>query len=104
MAHTPSKPSRSDSDLQNEESIARDILAYLHSHPQASDTLAGIAQWWLMRQRVSESTQVVQRVLERLRDQGLIRERKLTAGSTVYEASGPEEGENRQDAKSAKKK
>jgi Fe2+ or Zn2+ uptake regulation protein len=89
---------------KGEDEIAQDILNYLRSHPEASDTLEGIAKWWLMRQRVSDSTEVVWRVLERLRDQGLIHERRLEGGGTLYQASGPEEAENRQDAKSAKKK
>jgi hypothetical protein len=104
MSRTPSDPGTRDSDPRDEDEIARSILDYLRAHPQASDTLEGVAKWWLLRQRVSESTEVVQRVLTRLRDQGLIRERRLAGGGTLYEASGPEEGENRQGAKSTKKK
>ena len=89
---------------KGEDEIAQDILNYLRSHPLASDTLEGIAKWWLMRQRVSESTEVVQRVLERLRDQGLIRECRLAGGRTLYEAIGPEEEENREDTKDANRK
>jgi Fe2+ or Zn2+ uptake regulation protein len=89
---------------KGEDEIAQGILNYLRSHPEASDTLEGIAKWWLMRQRVSESTEVVQRVLERLRDQGLIRECRLAGGSTLYEAIGPEEEENREDTKDANRK
>lgn len=95
MSGPPAKPGQRDSGPRDEDEIARTILDYLRTHPQASDTLEGVAKWWLMRQRVSESTEVVQRVLQRLRDRGLIRERRLAGGRTLYEASEPEEGENR---------
>jgi uncharacterized protein YigA (DUF484 family) len=65
---------------KSEDEIAQDILNYLRSHPEASDTLEGITKWWLIRLRVSDTTEVVRRALERLRDQGLIRERRLAGG------------------------
>lgn len=83
MAHSPSKPSRSDSRPKNEESIARCILNYLRQHPQAGNSLEGTTRWRLVRQRVSESTEVVQGVLERLIDQVLIRERRLAISHSV---------------------
>ena len=36
----------------DEDQVAKDILAYLAEHPQAMDTLEGIAEWWLMRQHI----------------------------------------------------
>lgn len=32
--------------------IMQEILAYLSEHPDAEDTLAGIAEWWLLKQKV----------------------------------------------------
>jgi Fe2+ or Zn2+ uptake regulation protein len=95
MSYSSPKSGRRASVPKDEEAIGQCILSYLRQHPQAGDTLEGIAKWWLMRQRVSESIEVIRRVLERLKDQGLIRERRPAGGSTLYEASGPEEGENR---------
>lgn len=36
----------SDADLE----IARVVLRYLQDHPDAKDTLQGIAQWWILRE------------------------------------------------------
>ena len=52
--------------------MAESLLAYLHEHPQAMDTLAGIAEWWLLRQEVHVVVQRVARVLRRLCDEGLL--------------------------------
>jgi len=30
----------------------QEILEYLRKHPEASDTLEGIAEWWLLNQRI----------------------------------------------------
>ena len=37
---------------RNEAALARKILGYLERHPQAQDTLEGIAQWWLLEQEI----------------------------------------------------
>jgi hypothetical protein len=44
---------------KDEDETAQAILKYLKAQPQAGDTLEGIAKWWLVRQRASESTEVV---------------------------------------------
>jgi len=64
-----------------EDDVTDIVLEYLTEHPQASDTLKGIAEWWIMRQRVRVEVNILKKVL-----------RQLT-GSGVLEASG--EGENR---------
>jgi hypothetical protein len=38
--------------------IARAILQYLHKNPDAQDTLAGIAEWWLPKQVTTQATAV----------------------------------------------
>ena len=42
------------------------ILAYLAEHPQAADTLEGIAEWWLARHEVRVTLMTVERALRRL--------------------------------------
>lgn len=46
--------------------------------------MEGISKWWVLRQRVSESVDVVRLVLEELRKQGLVQSRKLGDGQTIY--------------------
>jgi len=38
--------------------IARAILQYLRKNPDAQDTLAGIAEWWLPKQVTTQATAV----------------------------------------------
>lgn len=42
------------------------ILEYLKEHPRASDTLEGIAEWWIMRQQVRVEITTLQKVLRQL--------------------------------------
>jgi Fe2+ or Zn2+ uptake regulation protein len=48
------------------------IRSYLTEHPQAMDTTEGIAEWWVMRQRVRADLETLVRVLQRLTDQGVL--------------------------------
>ncbi len=56
----------------NDEEVAESILAYLAEHPQAMDTVEGIAQWWIMRQQVRVNVTTLARVLQGLADKGLL--------------------------------
>jgi hypothetical protein len=56
----------------HEEEVAEAILQYLAEHSQAMDTLAGIAEWWIPRQRVRMEVNTLTRVLKRLSDEGLL--------------------------------
>lgn len=60
-------------DHDDRDSDVRDaVLAYLHEHPRAMDSLEGIAQWWLVRQRVRIGVELVARALADLEDRGLL--------------------------------
>jgi len=72
--------------------IARLIFSYLQNHPRASDTLEGIASWWVMNQRLSESIDIIQRALQQLEDRGLIIRSNARGGRTLYKAASGEEG------------
>lgn len=54
---------------------ARAILTYLLAHPNASDTIEGIEQWWLKEEPPSESRKIVQGALQRLVELGYLRTR-----------------------------
>jgi len=64
-----------------EPQIANDILGYLIAHPDAQDTLQGIAEWWLLEQRITEQTALVSEALAVLVKEGLVIERRSEARS-----------------------
>jgi Fe2+ or Zn2+ uptake regulation protein len=70
-----------------------EILKYLGAHPQAADTVEGIANWWLPRQRYEEDIQKVQQALDGLVERGLVAKTTLADGTILYEhlkqSSGP---------------
>lgn len=70
-----------------EKKIAREILAYLRDHPLSGDTVEGVSKWWLMQQRINESVNSIQQVLSHLERAGLIYERTMPGGRTLYFAN-----------------
>lgn len=48
------------------------IIAYLAEHPQASDTLEGIAEWWIMRHQIRVEVNTLKRALLHLTSSGLL--------------------------------
>jgi hypothetical protein len=52
--------------------VALEILGYLQQHPHASDTLVGIARWWLLRQRIETMTKTVKKALDELMSLGFV--------------------------------
>ena len=67
-------------DLEGEHAV----LAYLHHHPQAADTLRGIVNWWLPQQRFESGRERIERVLSELVDRGLLRRDPLPHGEVLY--------------------
>ena len=70
--------------------MAREIVAYLRENPYAGDSVEGISRWWLMRQRITDSIEAVQNVLEHLRKNGSLYECSLANGRKVYFAAPAE--------------
>jgi hypothetical protein len=66
--------------------IANSILRYLRGRPRAADTLTGITRWWLLQQRIEQSTAEVAAALAILKDQRLVRERRMPDGQVLYVA------------------
>jgi hypothetical protein len=56
--------------------ITHEILAYLAENQNAQDTLEGIAEWWLLEQKIKHRTTEIKEVLDDLVAQNLILERK----------------------------
>jgi hypothetical protein len=64
--------------------ISSEILAYLLEHPQAQDTLEGIAQWWLMEQRIKQVISEVKSAIKELVQEGLVLEQEGADGQARY--------------------
>ena len=56
--------------------IAQAILDYLLEHPDAQDTLAGIAEWWLPEKKKVTRLAIVKEALDHLVANALVLERK----------------------------
>jgi len=69
-----SKPSMPDYKRWREKEIADAIVEYLAEHPQASDTLEGVAEWWIMRQQVRAEVNTLKKVLRQLTKSGVLEE------------------------------
>lgn len=59
------------------------ILRYLHSHPDAVDTVEGIAKWWLSPEKCVDA-KVVEAALARLEAQGLVHRRTNADRHILY--------------------
>lgn len=54
--------------------VALQILAYLRTHRDAQDTIEGIAEWWLLEQRIRHVINEVKKALTELVAQGMVLE------------------------------
>jgi hypothetical protein len=67
-----------------EERIAERIMSYLMRHPESKDTLEGIAEWWLEKQRIEETVDAVSRGLSVLCTEGRILREEYPGRPTFY--------------------
>jgi hypothetical protein len=65
--------------------VEKSVLAYLDGHPQAADTLQGIVNWWLPRQRYERDRRRIEQALGALVLQGKLRRSPLPGGDVLYE-------------------
>ena len=68
------------------------ILRYLQVHPDAKDSLAGIGQWWLLREWSERNLKDVEEALSDLVSKGLVVEGQ-TDGVTAYYCLNRTKGE-----------
>jgi hypothetical protein len=66
--------------------LGQGILGYLHKHPEAADSLEGIASWWLPQSGVSATTESVQEALALLVAERRIARIDLADGRTLYQS------------------
>ena len=71
MAETHPSPKRSSA---REKALRTRVLEYLSQHPQAMDTLDGIAEWWVPLQGESIDRTELKNVLRSLTAEGLLEE------------------------------
>jgi hypothetical protein len=67
--------------------IARQIESYLTSHPNAADTIEGIAMWWLPGKRIEESSLFVQQALDYLDSKSIVKTNVNISGNKVYSSN-----------------
>jgi hypothetical protein len=70
------KPTRQITGRQIGSGLFKEILSYLVAHPEARDTIEGIAQWWLLEQNIKEQLTRIKAVLDDLVEKGLLVEKK----------------------------
>lgn len=66
--------------------LCQGILHYLHKHPEAADSLEGIASWWLPQSGYSVTTEAVQEALALLVAERRIARLDLADGRTLYQS------------------
>ena len=64
--------------------IAEEISHYLEGHPDAADTLEGVVNWWLARQRFEYAFRTVEKALNHLVAEGKLEKHVTVDGRTVY--------------------
>jgi hypothetical protein len=67
--------------------ISQEILEYLRKHPEASDTLEGITEWWVLSQRIQDDVKKVQEAVSILVGQGWLVEIKGSDSRIRYRFS-----------------
>ncbi len=60
------------------------ILDYLVSHPEAQDTVEGIAEWWLLEQHIRRVSGEVKQAMVELAAKGFVLERRGEDGRVCY--------------------
>jgi hypothetical protein len=73
------------SPTRDERVIARAILRYLATHPEAKDTMDGIAEWWL--ERTPSERRAVERAVALLLSHGAILETRRRGLPPYYQAN-----------------
>lgn len=75
-------------ELVENSQLAFKILDYFRRHPQAKDTVEGIARWWVQDDPVE-----VRRVLEKLVNLNLVGKRANASFDLYYATNGNTSGE-----------
>jgi hypothetical protein len=82
---TPPYPPRT---LSAVDELAGLVLGYLREHPRASDTLQGVADWWIPRQQIRVDVMNLERALALLVERGMVR-CEAAGGTPTYRLADP---------------
>lgn len=63
-------------------------MRYLQTNPEAKDTLQGIAEWWLLQEKIAAAVDQVSNAVKWLVANGYLVEKQIP-GSTVYYEINP---------------
>lgn len=84
---SPRSPSPDDQEARTQRAMQA-IEAYVRGHPQAADSEAGIAQWWLGEMGVEASPAATREALERLVRREVLQRQVLADGSVIFRRGG----------------
>jgi predicted sugar kinase len=76
--------------------VAGRISRYLESCPKAFDSLEGILRWWLLKQHIEESTELVQAAMDYLVSSGEVEQIK-SSGKTFYASASQKKSDGTDD-------
>ncbi len=74
-----------DADDARIDALAETIRDYLNKHPNAADTLEGVATWWLSGNADAQWLSDVRCAMERLIERGNVARYTLRDGTVIYE-------------------
>lgn len=72
--------------------VAADIKRYCATHPDACDTLEGIA-WWLAIQRSADERELLEAAMNHLVECNVMTSHRLNDGTTLFRCSGCASGD-----------
>jgi hypothetical protein len=81
--------------------LTDEVLAYLLQRPQAQDTVEGIAEWWLLEQRIRHAVADVEVALSELVGNDFLVARQCGDGRTYYGLNRDKEREIRRHLRQA---
>jgi hypothetical protein len=56
----------------------------LQERPMASDSLDGIAHWWLVQQAIAKNIDLVEQALDQLANEGKVSKKMNANNNTIY--------------------
>ena len=84
---------------RSDRSLADEVLVYLVQHPEAKDTMEGVAEWWLWDRRGRRVIADVEAALRELVQKEYLVARQCRDGQTYYRVNRAKEQEIRRHLK-----